>query len=336
MRSAAPPPRLVTWRATAAPCSRAMSPVRSREPSSTTSTAVATPHTRLGDAREDVADVVLLVVGGDDDGDLVLEALGQPGGAELLPRDALERRRQLALDAAALQQPAQREQEQHEDREHGEAEDPPAAAALEGEEAQHGVQHVGRRDERQRERRREEQQDVAVAQRRAAPDGEERSGRPRGRGRGFGGRRAPSGARQDSPSPGGNRRARATRSSRRPARCTNGISGSARRGTASSRPPIERDPEDRQPDRERLPAPPPGEPDQRRERPEDEHLVVGEPELRRHRGRRAAVPHVLDLADHHPGVVERLLLGVLLEVLAPDPRRARRRGRAPGTSSRPG
>ena len=96
---------------------------------------------------------------------LSLKRSGQPVGAELLPGDALQRRRQLALDAAVLQQAAQREQEQHEDREHGEAEDPAAAAALEGEEAQDRVQDVGGRDERERERRREQQQDVAVAQR---------------------------------------------------------------------------------------------------------------------------------------------------------------------------
>jgi hypothetical protein len=40
---------------------------------------------RLRDARQDLADVVLLVVGRDDDGDLVLEALGQPYEAPEAP-----------------------------------------------------------------------------------------------------------------------------------------------------------------------------------------------------------------------------------------------------------
>jgi hypothetical protein len=95
---------------------------------------------RRRDPREHLADVVLLVVGRHHDGDSVAEALGQPGGVELVRRDALQGGRQLALDPPVLHQRAHREQEQRDDREHGQAEDPAAVAALERERAQQRVQ----------------------------------------------------------------------------------------------------------------------------------------------------------------------------------------------------
>ena len=50
---------------------------------------------------EHLADVVGLVVGGDQDRDPVAEALGVPGGAELLPGEPLERRRRAAARRAS-------------------------------------------------------------------------------------------------------------------------------------------------------------------------------------------------------------------------------------------
>ena len=129
-----------------------------------------------GDPRDDGADVVLLVVGGDDHGDLVAEALRHPVGAELVPRDALERRGQLALDPPVLHLAAQHEHEQDGDREHREAEDPLPAAALEGEEPQERVGELGAGHEHQRETRQQHQQHVAVAQRAATRDGEHDDG----------------------------------------------------------------------------------------------------------------------------------------------------------------
>ena len=132
----------------------------------------ADPAHRVGDAREDLTDVVLLVVCRDDDRHSIPKTLDQPSVAEFVPRDALERRRELALDAPVLDQRADREQEQHDDREHGQAEDPAAVAALERERAQQRVQQVGSRHDEQREARGEHQQHVAVAQRAPAPDRE--------------------------------------------------------------------------------------------------------------------------------------------------------------------
>ena len=106
------------------------------------------PATSVGDAAdlgrhlvEDVADVLRLVVGGDEDRDLAAEALRQPGLAELLPGQPLERRRELARVARRLRERPQDQQEEDEDREHGEAEDAAAVALFEGE---GGEQPVGR------------------------------------------------------------------------------------------------------------------------------------------------------------------------------------------------
>ena len=96
MRSAAPPPRLITWRATIAPWARATSSVPSREPSSTTSTAVGDAADLGRDPVEHRADVVGLVVGGDEDADPVAELLRVAGDAELLPGEALEHLGELA------------------------------------------------------------------------------------------------------------------------------------------------------------------------------------------------------------------------------------------------
>ena len=138
------------------------------------------PADHRRDAGEDLADVVLLVVGRDHDRDLVAEALRQPAAPELLPGDALERRRELALDAAVLHERAQGEQEQHDDGEDGEAEDPAAVAALEGEQAEHRVEQLGARDDEQGEAAGQQQQHVAVAQRATAPGGEDEERRPEG------------------------------------------------------------------------------------------------------------------------------------------------------------
>jgi hypothetical protein len=124
------------------------------------------------DPREHLPDAVLLVVRRDDDGHAVAEALVQTGGAELLPGDALERRRELSLDPPVLDQRADGEQEEDDDGEDGEAEDATAAAALEREELQHGVQRVGPRDHEQPGRREQQEQHVAVAQRAAPPQRE--------------------------------------------------------------------------------------------------------------------------------------------------------------------
>ena len=90
MRSAAPPPRLITWRAT-------IGAVRPGDLVGAVARAVVDDEDRgldpahLGrDPVEHRADVVGLVVGGDQDADAVAEALRVAGGAELLPGEALE------------------------------------------------------------------------------------------------------------------------------------------------------------------------------------------------------------------------------------------------------
>ena len=122
------------------------------------------------DLAEHVADVLGLVVGGDQDRDLVAEALGQPRLAELLPGEALERGRELARVARRLRERPQDQQEEDEDREDGEAEDAAAVAFLEGEGGEQPVDDFGAGDERQAEPGGEQDQDVGVAQRAAAQD----------------------------------------------------------------------------------------------------------------------------------------------------------------------
>ena len=150
MRSAAPPPRLTTWRATIAPWARATSSVPSREPSSTTSTAVSTPQTSAGIRSSTCADVVGLVVGGHQHADAVAKAVGVPGGAELLPGEALERAGELAREPRGLGQRADDEPEEDHDREDRDADDPGAVLALERERRQQRVGDLGAGDDRQR------------------------------------------------------------------------------------------------------------------------------------------------------------------------------------------
>ena len=123
-----------------------------------------------GDPVEDRADVVGLVVGGDEDADLVAEALRMAGDAELLPGEALEHRRELAGDPRALAQRPQHEQEEDQDREHGDADDPGPVLALERERREQRVGDLGRGDDQDPERDREQDEDVGVAQLAPAPD----------------------------------------------------------------------------------------------------------------------------------------------------------------------
>ena len=152
MRSAAPPPRLITWRATTAPACSATSPVPSREPSSTTSTAVGAAADLGRKLLEDDADVLALVVGGDEDRDLAAEVLGVAVAAEALPGEALEDRLELARHARALRQRPQDQHEQDQDREDRDADDPGPVLALEGEGGEDRVEELRARDERQAER----------------------------------------------------------------------------------------------------------------------------------------------------------------------------------------
>ena len=173
MRSAAPPPRLITWRATATPCAP-------RDLARTVAGTVVHHQHRgldsahpLRDLGQHLADAVLLVVGGDHHGHAVLEPFRQPGRAELVPRDALQHPCQLAIDASRQGHVAQQQDEHHEDREHREAQDATAAALAEREEAEHRVGDLGRRHERQRDAGQQQREHVGVAQRPPPPDGED-------------------------------------------------------------------------------------------------------------------------------------------------------------------
>ncbi len=118
-----------------------------------------------------VADVLGLVVGGDEDRDLAAEArrAGRPGGTP--PRRAPRARRRAGGSCAPACESARRiEQEEDEDREDGEAEDPPAVALLEGEGGEQLVGQLGAGDDRQANPGREQDQHVGVAQRAAADD----------------------------------------------------------------------------------------------------------------------------------------------------------------------
>ena len=100
---------------------------------------------------EHVADVLGLVVGGDEDRDLAAEALRQVRLAELLPGQSLERGRELARVARRLRERPQDQQEEDEDREDGEAEDAAAVAFFEGEGGEQAVDDFGPGDDRQAE-----------------------------------------------------------------------------------------------------------------------------------------------------------------------------------------
>ena len=160
----------MTWRATTAPWAAATSAVPSREPSSTTSTAVYEAADLGGDAVQDGADVVGLVVGGDEDADLVAEVVRIAGDAELLPGEALEHPGELARDPRSLAQRPEHEQEEDQDREHGDAHDPGAVRALEREGRQQGVGDLGGGDDQDPGRDQQQDEDVGVAQLTPAPD----------------------------------------------------------------------------------------------------------------------------------------------------------------------
>ena len=106
------------------------------------------------DPVEHLADVVGLVVGGDEHADAVAEALRVAGGAELLPGEALEHGRELGGDPRVLAQRAQDQQEEDHDREDRDAEDARAVRALEGEGREQRVGDLGPGDDRQRRARR--------------------------------------------------------------------------------------------------------------------------------------------------------------------------------------
>ncbi len=127
---------------------------------------------------EHVADVLGLVIGGDDDRDLAAEALGQLRLAELLPGEALEHGRELAGVASGLREGPQDQQEEDEDREDGEAEDAAAVALLKGEGGEQRVGKFGAGDDRQPQPARQQDQHVDVAQGATAQD---REGDDRGR-----------------------------------------------------------------------------------------------------------------------------------------------------------
>src|SRR6202012_4053150 len=95
------------------------------------------------------ADVFGLVVGRDQDRDLVLEAGGHAGLAELLPGEALERRRELARGTRPDRERAQVNDERDEEGEDGKAEVAAAVALLEGEGGEQAVDDFGAVDDRQ-------------------------------------------------------------------------------------------------------------------------------------------------------------------------------------------
>jgi hypothetical protein len=119
---------------------------------------------------EDDADVLGLVVGGDEDRDLASEAVGQPGLAELLPGQPLERGGELARVAGGDRERPQGEQEEDQDREDGQSEDAAAVALFEGEGGEQAVDDFGAGDHRQRRPGADQEQDVGVAQGAAADD----------------------------------------------------------------------------------------------------------------------------------------------------------------------
>ena len=114
---------------------------------------------------EHLADVLGLVVGGDEDRDPAAEALRQLRLAELLPGQPLEHRRELARVARRLRERPQDQEEEDEDREDGEAEDAAAVALLEGEGGEQLVGQLGAGDDRQAEPDEQQDQHVDVAQR---------------------------------------------------------------------------------------------------------------------------------------------------------------------------
>ena len=121
-------------------------------------------------AIEDVADVVDLVVGRDQDRNPVAKALRLAGGAELLPGEPLERAAQLLREPRSLRERTQNQQEEDHDCEDRDADDAGPVLALEREGGEQRVGDLGPGDDRERQRDREEDEHVGVPQLAAACD----------------------------------------------------------------------------------------------------------------------------------------------------------------------
>ena len=146
----APPPRLITWRATVAPWARATSSVPSREPSSTTSTAVATRRPRPGSGRAPRRRCRPRCRRGP----ARRSGRGSAPGSRrrgTAPRRAPRAPPRARCDPRALAERAQDEQEEDEDREDRDADDPGAVLALERERHEQRVGDLGAGDDRQPE-----------------------------------------------------------------------------------------------------------------------------------------------------------------------------------------
>ena len=286
-----------------------------------------------------MADVLGLVVSGDEDRDLAAEALRQVRLAELLPGEALEHRRELARVSAGLGDRPQYEQEEDEDGEDGEAEDAAAVALLEGEGREQLVGDFGAGDDRQPEPRREQDQHVDVAQRTAADQrvGDDRHGGDQAGAaqRGQFGRKetclgqhwapgigrasayawvplcAAGCGRARSPSPD-----QTSRGGKREGQCHQHLvaAGSRQRGRADRG-----DDDDRS--RHRGQLPPPAAPAKQAEpgQPQgDDQQLDRAPGGAAHRFADAAAPHPPDLARGHRQVAERVFAEVVGEVLLAD------------------
>ena len=250
---------------------------------------------------EHVADVLGLVVGGDEDRDLAAEALRQSRLAELLPGQPLQRRRELARVARRHRERPQDQEEEDEDGEDGEAEDAAAVALFEGEGGEQAVDDFGPRDQRQAEAGGEQEQHVDVAQ--GAPaedrvgDQADREDQPAAaERRQFGGEDACSG---DHSRP--EDMAAAPRDSARAASGkTSVISTSLRRGAASEAAPIAVTRTigvaSAISSHQRRPSP---SSDEAGQAERDEQDLDGPPDAAAHRCADAAAPHAADLARGH-------------------------------------
>ncbi len=107
------------------------------------------PQTSVGQLLENDADVLPLVVGGNEDRDLAAEVLGVAVAAEALPREPFEHGLELARHARALRERPHDQQEEDQDREDRDADDPRAVLALEREGGENRVEELRAGDERQ-------------------------------------------------------------------------------------------------------------------------------------------------------------------------------------------